>query len=86
MQGKTLTQFNYDELFFPMITVYDHPIDYPNHYVARVWDSSVPLETTYFVLYDSLEECRRDIEKAGFLIPIPRSPQDDLCIVESHIR
>jgi len=86
MQGTTITQFTYSQLSLPMITVYDHPSDFPNHYVARIWDASIPEATEDFVLYDSLDECRRDVVAAGFLIPIPRDPLDDVSIVVSYIK
>lgn len=86
MQGKTLAQFTYQQLGFPMITVYDHPADYPDYYVARVWDGIIPQATEDFVLYDTLKECRRDIVAAGFFLPIPRSAEDDICIIASYIR
>lgn len=86
MQGNSLTQFRYEHLLFPMITVYDHPEDFPQHYVARVWDGAVPCATQDFVLYESLDKCRLDIVAAGFMLPLPRSPEDDLCIIASYIR
>ena len=63
-------------------TVYDHPLDQPNHWVVRRWrielGSKVPLNSKKF---DSLVEAR-DWIPAG-LVRMPRMPSDDPVIVES---
>lgn len=64
-------------------TIYEHPRDYPNQYVARPWwirDDGSLLKSTKVLLADSLDELR------GMLPPglchMPRTPSDDPCIVE----
>jgi len=65
----------------PMITVYEKPADYPNQYVARVWDVNRP--TRLIALADTLEEIREAIPRE--MCNIKRQPQDDPCIVEVWI-
>lgn len=65
----------------PMITVYEKPADYPNQYVARVWDVNRP--TRLIALADTLEEIREAIPQEMY--NIKRQPQDDPCIVEVWI-
>lgn len=65
----------------PMITVYKHPEDYPEQYVARVWDVNKP---TYLIaLADTLEELREAIPEGMY--NLGRQQQDDPCIVEVWI-
>lgn len=68
-------------------TVYDHPTDYPDHYVARLWEingrgEEVATDTVMFS--DSLEWLRMQLERAGF-VRIPRAELDDPKILESWI-
>lgn len=65
----------------PMITVYKHPEDYPEQYVARVWDVNKP--THIIALADTLEELREAIPEGMY--NLGRRPQDDPCIVEVWI-
>ncbi len=65
----------------PMITVYKHPKDYPEQYVARVWDANRP--TNLIALADTLDELREAIPQGMY--NLGRQPQDDPCIVEVWI-
>lgn len=65
----------------PMITVYKHPEDYPEQYVARVWDVNKP--THLIALADTLEELREAIPEG--MCNLGRQQQDDPCIVEVWI-
>lgn len=68
----------------PMWTVYDHPADYPGHWVARLWYSLPQPEPTEYVLaHDSLDELR------GMLPPtcvmLARQDGDDPKIAETWL-
>ena len=43
----------------PIIVIYKHPSDYPDHYVARLWDVDRP--TKYMSLAYTLEGARKSI-------------------------
>lgn len=71
-----------------MWTVYDHPLDYPDGYMARCWlvraGGVGGVEATNRVVRsDSLAEVR------GFISPglhcLPRSPGDDPVILETWL-
>lgn len=62
----------------PMITIYKHPDDYPEKYVARVWDANHP--THIIALADTLEEIRQTIPPN--MTRLPHMAGDDPCIVE----
>lgn len=63
-------------------TIYDHPRDYPHHFVARRWiaveGSVVPTDDMFVA--DTLREVRRLLPPG--LICFPRMPSDDIKIVE----
>lgn len=63
-------------------TVYDHPADYPQHFVARRWIArgGAVIATAEMFTADSLEELRALLPPG--LIVFPRSPSDDPTIVE----
>ena len=64
-----------------MWTVYDHPADYPDHYVARKWLCGKELEATDEILLDAdLDALRKRIPP--FLYCMPRQEGDDPKIVE----
>ena len=62
----------------PMITIYDHPTDYPDSFVARVWDCNTP--THLIALADTLEAIRATIPPN--MTCLPHMEGDDPCIVE----
>lgn len=62
--------------------VYDHPKDFPDHFIARRWlanDTLTP--TSDFYLADDLESLRGQLP-AG-LYRLPAQPGDDPSIVET---
>ena len=65
----------------PLICIYDHPTDYPGHFVARVWDLNTP--TRLVALSPTLEGIREHIPSG--MARIPRSEHDDPHIVEVWI-
>lgn len=65
----------------PLICIYDHPADYPDNFVARVWDINKP--TRLIALADTLEDIRKTIPPS--MTRMPRSEKDDPTIVEVWI-
>lgn len=61
--------------------IYDHPTDYPDHFVVRLWDGEEPTHT--IVLADTLAEARAAIPQG--LACIKRTKGDDPKIVETWI-
>ena len=61
--------------------IYDHPRDYPEHYVARLHADGKGTEQ--FALFHELEHARLHCREAGFLTRIGRDPSDDPVIIES---
>lgn len=65
----------------PLICVYKRPADYPQKFVARLWN--VDRATRYIVLADTIEEVRKAVPPD--MIRFPRDQKDDPCIIESYI-
>jgi hypothetical protein len=63
-------------------TIYDHPGDYPNHFVVRctlIYQGKV-MPDDHAWLAPTLEQARLFIPPG--LNPLPRNPEDDPVIVE----
>lgn len=72
-----------------MWTVYDHPLDYPNGYIARLWevtaDGGVPTGHTMQGAGDfGLHLIRRFMEQQGFAC-LARGDDDDPAILETWL-
>jgi hypothetical protein len=67
-----------------MWTIYDHPTDYPNQFVARLLlvDNGEVKMTWIIILSDELEALRNHMRRWE-LTRVPRSPEDEPQIVES---
>lgn len=63
----------------PLWTIYEHPHDFPNNYVARLWNMDQP--STTIIVTPDLETLREQMMEMH-LTPIPRWADDDPCIVE----
>jgi hypothetical protein len=68
-------------------TIYDHPADFPAHWVVRCWTTasgdSEPRPSSVGVPHLSLASARASIPEG--LVRIPRSEDDVRCVVESWI-
>jgi hypothetical protein len=64
-----------------MWVVFDHPRDFPNHFVVRVFLNDRPTDRAY--LCNSLEEARKLIPSDKFCIQ--RDLSDDPVILETWI-
>lgn len=70
-------------------TIYDHPRDFPDHFVVRCWVARpmvVRAHTGEVWLRPTLDEAR-EVIYGNVPAPyrFPREPGDDPCIVESWI-
>lgn len=64
-----------------MFVVYDHPKDYPGHFVVRRWFADRPTED--FAIADTIEKVRAEVPMG--LHRMPRQEKDDAVIVEVWI-
>lgn len=69
-------------------TVYDHPSDYPDGFIARLHEvlpGGVHRATAHTVMAPSLDEVRELLPHLRYRMRIDRHPSDDPVIVESWI-
>jgi hypothetical protein len=69
-----------------MWTVYRHPRDYPDKYVARLFeiDADGPRVTGSIVIADGLERLQDEMMQMG-LVKLMRNAEDDPVIVETWL-
>ena len=63
-------------------TIYDHPSDYPDKYVARKFKGEDP--TQDYVTHSEVSVIRQWLESEG-LVCLTRHESDDACIMETWI-
>ena len=73
-------QVNFRLIKMPFIVIYDHPKDYDNSFVARLFDIDKP--TNVVIISDSLEKLRSKIPKG--MVKFERAKEDDKSIIESY--
>lgn len=83
---ESMRQVDFLDLRFPLIAVYKKPKDYPDAYVARVWEGARNLPTNTLIKRETLQEIRKDIKAAGFTIRLTRTEGEDPVIVETWLR
>ena len=76
--ATTIKEVDLTSLKPPAIVIYDHPSDYPKHYVARVFDGDKPTDT--IMLNKSLGAIYDDISDNTDMVFISRGVEDDPCI------
>jgi hypothetical protein len=76
-----------DEELLSIWVVYDHPLDWPDYYVARrhvALPASIAGPTDEMILDKNLDRIRRDMQQRG-LVKLDRFPEDDPKIMETWI-
>lgn len=71
---NSMSEVDLTGLSWPTVSVYRLPKDYPEKYVARVYDLDKP--TNVVMIKDTLEELQEDIRKNTGLMYIPRCMED----------
>jgi hypothetical protein len=66
----------------PIWTVYDHPKDFPNRFVARLWIGE--RATGNVIVEQNLNVLRDRLEGMG-LVKLMRQPSDDPVILETWL-
>lgn len=83
---RIVKRFDYVRLVrqttMPIITVYKNPTDYPDKYVARVFD--VNKATNLAAVADTYEGLLEAIP-TGNMVRLERNPNDDPVIVETWV-
>ena len=81
---KSFTEIDTSELKQPIICVFNKPVDYPDKYVARLFEGTAP--TNIIITRNTVEEIREDITRRfPAMLPFARSKEDHKSVVESWI-
>lgn len=76
---ESVKEIDFSGLKVPFIAVYRHPEDFPEKYVARVYELDKPTDT--LMIKDTLKEIEMDIRKNTGMTFIPRGTEDVLSLV-----
>lgn len=79
---SSLEDVDYSDTLLVLFVLYDHPKDFPDKIVVRVWDAKRGA-TNIVWLADTLEQARAAMPP--HFIRLPRSPTDDPVIIESYV-
>jgi hypothetical protein len=69
----------------PVVVVYNHPQDFPDYFVARVWTSLPLAYTGTMIAFRKLETLRRYLAEVIGLTKLDRQPDDDPTILETWL-
>lgn len=75
---ESFVDYDFTNCVLPLITVYNRPLDFPDKYVARLFD--LDKATVYAIVKDNIEEIHESLP-AGFT-RMDRNKVDDPNIVE----
>lgn len=84
--AKTLKDVDLSDIKIPMAVIYDHPKDFPDVYLCRIWEGAGCHPTNKALQKSSPEKLREDILAAGFTARFPREEGDDKVILETWIK
>ena len=79
---SSIKEIDMSDLSLPLIVMYDHPLDYPDYIVARVWEGKYAAPTNTAILYKNISEAERELD---IYQKVPRHPGDDPCIICSYL-
>ena len=79
---ETIAEADMGDLRMPVIGIYKNPDDYPDKYVARIFDGGQASNTV--VLSDSLEELMKDIDQTEMFF-IERGKEDVPALVGAYM-
>lgn len=76
------SQVDFSGMRLPMVVIYEHPIDFPHHYVGRIWEC-LPnaLPTNIMVVDATLDGLREKIPPQ--MVCLARAPDDEPHILEA---
>ena len=82
----SMTQVDFSDMDLPLAVIYNRPDDFPDRVVARIREGRIDCSTNVCCMYQTVEESRKDLQKAGFVLLMPRDERDVRSIVETWIK
>ena len=83
---SSMTVVDFSDMDMPLAVIYNRPDDFPDRVVARIREGRIGLPTNVCCMYQTVEESRKDLQKAGFALLMPRDERDARSIVETWIK
>lgn len=80
---ESFCQVDFSGMVCPLVTVYKKPLDFPDEYIARVWEGKGARPTDTAIKRATIQEIREDIVAAGFTVIFAPAEDDDPHIVET---
>ena len=71
---KSIREVDLSVLQFPQVAVFEHPDDYPDKAVGRVFDNGKP--TNVVIVADTVQQIRENIRAYTNLVPFKRGHDD----------
>lgn len=75
---QNINQIDLSGIRMPVFAVYDHPEDYPDHCIARLFDTDRP--TNIIIKRSTVKEMQRYFRKTTLMFS-PRDPKDARSLV-----
>ena len=82
----SMTQVDFSDMDLPLAVIYNRPDDFPDRVVARIREGRIDCPTNVCCIYQTVEESRKDLQKAGFALLMSRDERDARSIVETWIK
>lgn len=73
-RANSISEVDMRGLKMPFIAVYDHPVDFPDHCVARIFDINRPTDT--IIVKNSLADIQKDIRENTAMLFMLRGAED----------
>lgn len=71
---ESIKEVDFSGLNMPFVAVYDHPEDYPDKCVARIYELDKPTDT--IMVKETVEEIETDIKKHTTMLFLQRGADD----------
>ena len=71
---ESIKEVDFPGLKVPFIAVYQHPVDFPERCVARIYELDKPTAT--IMVKDTLKEIETDIRENTGMVFMPRGAED----------
>lgn len=71
----------YSEVALPMWVLYEHPSDFPSHYVLRLWEGMTNKPTNFIFIAATLQEAEAQFDRGAHFVRMQPFAGDDPKIV-----
>lgn len=80
---NSITEVDLSAIRCPVIAIYNHPEDFPDKVVARIYDMDIPTDT--IMLAETAEELSQDIHRHTGMVFFPAGAEDVASLIGAWI-